>query len=607
MGPKRHAPDSLPLQLRKHLLSCTSNACACRRVVFNLKTWEKNFTIVTSNVQEILDQQPAEAAAHDKARSMENQVWYQLGVSRENNAEFRVRCVVCDTLAGKGWQFVSPAQCRLGHLRRHQESNVHMAAVLKMLGAKNPELLLRRRAQRGAKTPVKDKDSTLGRPTAQDFAKVLQAVQQGRPDGVPGVAARSKARKLQFCVFEAMREHWREQLRGAASISLLRDERHKRLLLRFRCSNLDLQVTEGTFGQLKCNYSSSALGLAEATWRLLREFCTPGSLDARPAAPPMDSDLFEHIRLHIHSTTVDSASNEVTCAQDMAAVLEADLGGLSKGERLLPQHKLIIRDRAHAARRTLSRPWHADVYLDTVVQSMTTGAHSIGQLIQRSDDFRAWYAEATERSSSKTCSSSFRNLRAALHRYETLVTPLSRIALDPESIVSTAARIAEQRVGQHPGRVALQFLQAVNPEMLLSVALLADAGDEALQVVRVFDAAQPDPAMASRTFKDFVMRVQGLFLDEQVLTTPGHTQAMLDWLSTPHVFNIGMEVRSLGGPFAMPQLVLRRCLGRLKAWVVLCQEAASAKNWCHNCPLANIVTPPCLPLPAAAGARGGIP
>ena len=299
-----------------------------------------------------MDQLPEEAAAHDKARSVEKQVWYQLGVSPEDDAEFRVRCVVCDTLAGKGWQFASAAQCRLGSLRRHQESDAHMAAVLKMLGANDPQLLPR--AERGAKTPRDDEDRTLGRPTAQDFAKVLQAVQEGRPDGMPGVAARAKARKLQFCMFEAMREHWREQLHGAASISLLRDERHKRLLLRLRCSNLGLQVTEGTFGQLKCNYSSSALGLAE---RLLQDFCTPGSLDTRAAAPPMDSDLFEHIRLHIHSTTVDAASNEVTCAQDMAAVLEADLGGLPKGERLLPHHKLIIRDRAHAARRTLPQGW----------------------------------------------------------------------------------------------------------------------------------------------------------------------------------------------------------------------------------------------------------
>ena len=123
---KRQAPDSLPLQLRKHVLFCTSSACGCRRAAFNLKTWEEDFTIVTSNVQKILDQLPEEAAAHDKARSVEKQVWYQLGVSPEDDAEFRVRCVVCDTLAGKGWQFASADQCRLGNLRRHQESAAHM-------------------------------------------------------------------------------------------------------------------------------------------------------------------------------------------------------------------------------------------------------------------------------------------------------------------------------------------------------------------------------------------------------------------------------------------------------------------------------------------------
>ena len=130
--------------------------------------------------------------------------------------------------------------------------------------------------------------------------------------------------------------------------------------------------------------------------------------------------LFEHIRMHIHSTTVDSASNEIVAAQDMAASQPG------RDFAQLPNHKLIVRDRAHGSRRTLQRPWAADPYLDAIVTSVVLGPNSICQLIQRSDDLRAWYFSCTSASSSKGVTTCFRNLRAALHRYETLMTPISR-------------------------------------------------------------------------------------------------------------------------------------------------------------------------------------
>ena len=115
--------------------------------------------------------------------------------------------------------------------------------------------------------------------------------------------------------------------------------------------------------------------------------------------------------------------------------------------------------------------------------SLVTGSSSIAQIIQHSFDFKGWYAESTRHSSTKAVKTSFQNLRAALHRYESLVTPLSRFILDVESIFAVAIRISLERSGSHAAQCALSFLDAVNEEVLLTAALMADAGDEALQLI----------------------------------------------------------------------------------------------------------------------------
>ena len=195
---------------------------------------------------------------------------------------------------------------------------------------------------------------------------------------------------------ESLRCMWRDALRQSVSINILRDERHKRCLIRFRSTDAKLETVEGILGQAKGHYSSSALGLGETTMRLIRDFCTPckGAPDMKEERP-CDEALCAHIRHTVHSTTVDAASNEVTAAQDMSSKLVTDTAGLQAGEVIFPCHRLTVRDEAHEFRRILSRPWHADPFLDAVITSVITGPSSICQLIQHSDDFRSWCTQAS--------------------------------------------------------------------------------------------------------------------------------------------------------------------------------------------------------------------
>eukprot|EP00439_Symbiodinium_sp_Y106_P057391 s6343_g8.t1 len=295
-------------------------------------------------------------------------------------------------------------------------------------------------------------------PGKEAFLKVFRQLSNDTSDRhVPGVSAERKTANIEWCIVEAARHIWRERLRQASFVSVLRDERHKRVLIRFRCVDKDLNLTHGLFGQLKDTYSSTAFGLVQATLQVIRDMCTPGLGLPGSACENLtcDEDLVQHVRRSVLSTTVDSAGNEVAAVFDSAAPIEWG-------------HTFPL----------------ADDYLDTLVTSLVTGRSSITQLIQHSFDFKQWYAEATGASKSKAVSTSFKTLRAALHRYESLVTPLSCFVLDLEAILSVAMRIARERSGEQAGRSAASFLAAVEPEMLLTAAMLADAGDEGLQLIR---------------------------------------------------------------------------------------------------------------------------
>lgn len=65
--------------------------------------------------------------------------------------------------------------------------------------------------------------------------------------------------------------------------------------------------------------------------------------------------------------------------------------------------------------------------------------------------------------------------------------------------------------------------------------MLADAGDEAVQLIRVFDKDEVDSAQANRAASTFLGNIVDLFVNEKVLTVSGHTKFILEWLSETHV------------------------------------------------------------------------
>ena len=101
----------------------------------------------------------------------------------------------------------------------------------------------------------------------------------------------------------------------ACTINLLRDERHKRLQIRFRAAGpVTGEIMCGWFGIDKTHESNTAIQITEATRKQITHFNTR---DYDPPKPHNEiegvfgQDLFNHILQTCEAITVDSAGAEI--------------------------------------------------------------------------------------------------------------------------------------------------------------------------------------------------------------------------------------------------------------------------------------------------------
>ena len=230
---------------------------------------------------------------------------------------------------------------------------------------------------------------------------------------------------MTWCCCEALMDMHREQLCRCVVGCLLRDERRGRLHVRFRGARDDLERVSFYLGTYITN-DQTAIAINEATSAVATTFCTSRSLPPTGATceTHLDRELLDKLTSIVEACTVDAASNEVTGVRDMSAA-----NPTLDTAAAFPNCKFIFRDAAHASRRVLQRPWDADPVTEQLIGMVVVWKNSLGRLMHHSDQFRDWYREACEAHPGSTMSR-FGNLRCAAHRFETYVTPLSRICLN---------------------------------------------------------------------------------------------------------------------------------------------------------------------------------
>jgi len=121
-------------------------------------------------------------------------------------------------------------------------------------------------------------ETVLGAPPVEQFQAVWEAARDGlrMRKGVDIVGQREKVTKLQWCIGEALREQDWAFIKKSELIWLGRDERHGRLLIRYRAVRWhrgQLQLRTGVLGQAK-NFGTGAINLNLATKAVAKRLVT---------------------------------------------------------------------------------------------------------------------------------------------------------------------------------------------------------------------------------------------------------------------------------------------------------------------------------------------
>ena len=288
------------------------------------------------------------------------------------------------------------AGLQIQNFLKHQKSASHKEAVSQFVGGSSP--------------------TGVGAPPPQSFEALIDEISAGRPPGC------RKNRQMTFCLAEAAKALDQEFVAKASKVCLFRDERKGRLLLRFRAVDKDLHVRSGTMG-LAIQPGTGARNITQATRKITKRFCTrfagcpDSSRKNKKVKPFLKVKLFKHLAQSVSCITVDAAADEVLSSELMRA--SAWNGSQQK---LTPNLRFVVRDKAHASRRITSRPWSADDVLKDVMQFMWGGRHSIAKLLQFSEEIKRIFVEFTT-STDTVLERAVSNFRAAAHRFESHAKP----------------------------------------------------------------------------------------------------------------------------------------------------------------------------------------
>ena len=185
----------------------------------------------------------------------------------------------------------------------------------------------------------------------------------------------------------------------------------------------------------------------------------------------------------------------------------------------------------------------------------------------------------------KLLGNTVKNFRAAGHRFESFQKPLGRTCLHIHSVIRTALHLASHKPSQEYGRHAKAWLEWVSDEKLVLLSMMADASDEALQLTRILDRENVDPASVRREVQAWIAKINALFGRGACVKSScfGYTTVMLRLLQHPIVWNMGSTFYTIGADEGVPADVIQRCLSRMRSWVELLQRRCARDFQTSRC------------------------
>ena len=241
-------------------------------------------------------------------------------------------------------------------------------------------------------------------------------------------------------------------------------------------------------------------------------------------------------------------------------------------------HGCLYKTSACVPLRILQRPQAADTYisetLDTIfwnrnsIVSRIQHSHVVGQVFNR-------YVNQIE--DSPVNAEKIRNLSARKHRIESGRKPMVRATFFIDALVLTSEWILVHRSGSDEAADAERFLNFLDEERYLTIAMYLDGADSALAVTRFLDSEQHESAELHLELLTFANICDYLWLQEHC-KHHGFTQYALDvMLSKQRVYFIKGVPKSFGGSTSVSRQVINRCIGRMQAWVRLSMGAVQSE------------------------------
>lgn len=143
-----------------------------------------------------------------------------------------------------------------------------------------------------------------------------------------------------------------------------------------------------------------------------------------------------------------------------------------------PRHACLFIVASSHLYRVTERPWLADKLFCELITTINTASDSITQRIENSNAIKSVFAKHVKDLEDSPIGSEVRNLRAARHRHERKALPTGRFVLFFDAILATANWMVANRQGEVEGKDAQRFLEYIDEEKYLAMALIADGSHE---------------------------------------------------------------------------------------------------------------------------------
>ena len=215
--------------------------------------------------------------------------------------------------------------------------------------------------------------------------------------------------------------------------------------------------------------------------------------------------------------------------------------------------------------------------LKNVYDRYVTARHSMVNVIENSNIFKAKFQEFVQQST-HSFGIHIKNLSLAKHRFDSTQKPVGRMVLFMDAVISVALYIVAKRArSSREGKIAEDFLRGLTMEDYIQLAMMADAGDETIMLVRLCDSEDFDPATSTHELAEFKRRIMYLFQHGGCLRTEGYTLFAINACRRVRNFIVGNEIMSFGDRDGVGAPVTLRCLERMRVWVSLALATLEAE------------------------------